>query len=486
LYFKKCLAPKKDSGSNAYCLLSFSNMKYVLIFLFFLMSFLTPLCAEDLYESKIGSIYISERFLNEQLKAHLSQSDLVRNLKVKLDPKTNKMFLHGDFRLPLDDIRAIGIDRELANFKFQLSILPRIDEDKHLALEFPIHETYFYQANSKDPRRDRVVIPVQLLSLGLAATRGYLAALSGDFSSFDRKAAKNRALLKGVKKLLLTEKNTDAIEVLMNDKKSYELKLASIELERVRFARTSKGLNSIFALGGEENEVNLNSKIKAYGNVVILKVQLSKLVPYLKDIELGGLRASNNDSPENYLIFDIVTLVKEKPKLVKRPAYKLSKHTVPPSFMIRLGQNLFKSKLMLEKEKEKMSKDLKDFEIQFKEDGVHVTGKIRKFFFDIPFDGLVDFISTGPDEFEVRLRNLKVLRINFKFLTPIALKAVERRLKKALAGICTYKYLGKQDESQILQVKIDPKKLIPAFPGFHLVDVDVRDRNFMLKIGRIK
>jgi hypothetical protein len=35
-----------------------------------------------------------------------------------------------------------------------------------------------------------------------------------------------------------------------------------------------------------------------------------------------------------------------------------------------------------------------------------------------------------------------------------------------------------------LKVTVDPKALMPAFPNLHLVDVDVRDRNFLLKIGR--
>ncbi len=460
----------------------------IALFFTLLCSVIVPVRAQQLFESKIGSIYISETFINEQIAGHIANSDLVRNLKVKLEPKTSKMLLQGDFRLPLDDIRAIGIDRQIADFKFQLSILPSISPTKSLVLEFPISETFFYQANSKNPKRDRVVIPVQLLSLGLAATRGYLAALSGDFSAFDRKAAKNRALLKGVTKLLYSEKNPDAVEVLKNEKKSLELNLASIELERIRFARTSKALNSIFAFSGEK-DFNLNNEIKAHKNVVILKLKLSKLVPYLKDIELGGIRTGNNNptgAGENYLIFDINTLVTEKPKLVKRPAYKPTLHDVPPSIMIRLSQTLFTSKLVSDKEKEVMSKDIKDFQILFQKDGVHVKGKVRKFFVDIPFDGLVDFTSTGPDTFEVRLRELEILRMDFKFLTPLALRAVKTRLKKALSGIGTYQYMGRKDHSRVLQVTIDPKKLIPAFPDFHLVGVDVRDRNFMLKIGRIK
>jgi hypothetical protein len=458
------------------------------IFLTLICSFLTTsLFAQNLFESKVASIFVSEQFINEQLAGHLAKSDLVRNLRIKLDPTTKKMVMLGDFRLPLDDIRAIGIERNLADFKFQLSILPKISPQKHLVLEFPISETYFYQANSKNPKRDRVVIPVQLLSLGLAATRGYLAALSGDFSSFDRKTAKYRALLKGVKQVLATEKNPDALEVLKSEKKSLELQIASAELERENFARTSKSLNSIFAFSGEK-DFNLNNEIKAQGNIVMLKLKLSKLVPYLKDIELGDIRIGNNNpdnSGENFLIFDINTMITEAPPKVAKVARKPINYKVPPSLMIRLSQDLFTSKMMLEKEKAKIGNDIKDFKIRFKNGGIHISGKVHKFFMDIPFEGLVDFISTGPDIFEVRLRNLKVLKMDLKFLTPLALAAVKSRLKKGLKGIAKYKYLGDQDHSRVLLVQINPKKLIPAFPDFHLVGVDVRDRNFMLKIGRI-
>jgi hypothetical protein len=75
--------------------------------------------------------------------------------------------------------------------------------------------------------------------------------------------------------------------------------------------------------------------------------------------------------------------------------------------------------------------------------------------------------------------------MDFKFLTPLALKAIKKRLTRALNGLCTYKYLGDKDHSRVLQVRVDPKTLIPALPDFHLVGVDVRDKNFMLKIGRI-
>lgn len=462
-------------------------MNKVLILNIFLCFSTLNLYAQDLFENKVASIYVSEQFINEQLAGHLAQSDLIKNLQMKLDPKTSQMVIHGDFQLPLDDIRAIGIDKNLGLFKFQLSIIPRVSPHKHLVLEFPLSETYFYQANSRNPQKDRVVIPVQLLSVGLAATRGYLAALSGDFSSFDRKTAKLRALLKGVNRNLKTETNADAIAVLKSEKKSLELQIASTELERENFARTSKALNSIFAFTGEK-EFNLNNEIMAHGNTVLLKLKLSKLVPYLKDIELGKIRigSSNpNRNGERYLIFDVNTLTTTAPVVEQRRHKKPTYDHAPPSLMIRLNQSLFTSKMISEKEKESLGDTVKDFKISFQDNGIHISGTVKKFFFDIPFNGIVDFVSTGPDIFEVRLRGLEVLKMDLKFLTPLALAAVKDRLKVALNGVAKYKYLGKKDESRALRVRIDPKKLVPAFPHFHLLEVDVRDRNFMLKIGRL-
>jgi hypothetical protein len=83
------------------------------------------LFAQNLFESKVASIFVSEEFINEQLSAHLTKSNLVRNLKIKLDPVSKKMFLHGIFQRPLDDIRAIGIERSLADFKFSFRFFQR-------------------------------------------------------------------------------------------------------------------------------------------------------------------------------------------------------------------------------------------------------------------------------------------------------------------------------------------------------------------------
>ncbi len=451
--------------------------------------FTQPLHAEVSTDERgrVASIYISETFINEQLVTHFSNSDVIKDIKTAFDPKENKIFLQGRMQLPIDDYKAMGIDRSLLQFKFQVAIKPTLSLGEYLVLEFPLSETYFYQANSTNSKRDRVIIPVQLLSLGIASMRGYLAALSGDFRSFERKKAKLSALLTGIRKNLASEKNEDAKAVLMREKKSLELQLASSALERETFEQTAKTVTKLFG-STTESEFNLNNEIKAKDNSIMLRMKLKNLVPYLKNVELGDIKLGRNSKDglgESYFILHLYSLMAKIPPVsMKVPYTSKDKFKIPPALGIRLNQALLTTTMMAEAERDAMPEMIKDFNVTFKEDGIHVTGKVKKYLMSIPFDALVDFESTKPDEFEVRIRALKVFMVDLKFLTPLALKAVQSRLKNALGTICTFKYVGKKDKSRTLRVNIDSQKLIPAFPGLHLVDVNVRDGNFMLRIGK--
>ena len=438
-------------------------------------------------QGRVASIYISETFINEQLGLHLASSDVIKEIKANFDPKLNVIYLRGRMQLPLDDFRAMGIDSKLLQFRFQVAVKPSLSQGEYLVLEFPLSETYFYQANSKNSSRDRVVIPVQLLSLGIASMRGYLAALSGDFSSFERKRAKLQALLRGINTTLKTEKNQDAVDALKREKKSLELQLASSALEREKFEVTAKTLNRVLGFSSE-SEFNLNNEIKAKENALMLRMKLKNIVPYLKNVELSDIKLGRNSKDglgENYFILHLQSLLAEVPPVsMKVPYTAKDKFKIPPALGIRLNQALLTTTMVTDAEKNSMPDMIHDFNVDFQEDGVHVTGKVKKYFMTIPFDTLVDFVCTEPDVFEVRIREMKVFMVDLKFLTPIALKILRKRLMAALEGIGTFKYVGKKEKASTLRVRIDSQKLIPAFPGLHLVDVNVRDGNFMLRIGK--
>jgi hypothetical protein len=199
---------------------------------------------------RIASIYISQTFINEQLSEHFANSEVIKEIKSIFDPATNNILLKGRLQLPVEDFKAMGIDPKMLQFNFKMTIRPSLTEKGFLVLEFPLSETYFYQANSKNPEKERVIIPVQLLSLGVASIRGYLAALSGDFSGFDRKQAKLKALLKGVNRNIKDEKNEDAKKILLRERKSLELQIASLVLEREKFEQTAGTLSKILGFSG--------------------------------------------------------------------------------------------------------------------------------------------------------------------------------------------------------------------------------------------
>jgi hypothetical protein len=69
-------------------------------------------------------------------------------------------------------------------------------------------------------------------------------------------------------------------------------------------------------------------------------------------------------------------------------------------------------------------------------------------------------------------------------LTKFALEAIQSRLSHALGSTCSFDYVGEEkDHSRAVQVTLNPKNLVPAFPHLHLVEVDVRDREFLMKLG---
>jgi len=446
---------------------------------------------ENPLKRRVASLFVSEKFINEQLKIRSAKAKMFKDLRIELDAKSDEMYLLGRIQVPLEEMKAVNLEPGLGEFKFKVTIKPQATKDGHLVLEFPLKETYFYPAISQDSKRDRVIVPVELLSLGLASARGYLSALSGDMSTFDRKTANLNEELKTLQRAIKAEKDPDKIEDLKRQKKLVDLQLQAVPIERARMESTAKSVGNILAFSGEK-ELNLNEEISARKNAITLKIKLSKILPYLKDIELGGVRISHDkvdDGGEDYLVVDVDSQLEEAPApSQKGPRTQRAALKVAPSLLVRLNQNIFTSKaLVAVAQKQKMSADIRDFEMALKDDGLHVSGKWHKYFFNIPFDTTVDFVTTAPDMFEIRLRELNVEGIDLKFLTKYALEAVKDRLDTALAGICMFEYLGEdKDESHVMKVTVEPKKLVPAYPDLHLVNVDVGNRQFLLKIGHIE
>ena len=417
------------------------------------------------------------------------KSELLQKVTLSLDPEHDQIYVRGVVHVPVEELRAINLDPKLGEFRFQVAVKLETTRNGHLIIEFPLQETYFYPASSKNLKEDRVVVPVQMLSLALASMRGYLAALSGDFAGFDRRTAKLEALEKSLDRSIESEKNSDARDELKNQRESLRLQLAAIPLERKQLQGMSKEVEAMLGFTGEK-EISLNDELAARKNALILKIKLSQLIPYLQGVELGGVRIRHDKKDgggQNYLVVDINTELAGQPAsplAVSKPADRPGMKTAP-ALIVRLNQALFESEALVDAEKKEMGSNLREFEIQLKDDGLHVSGKWHLLFISVPFDTIVDFVTTSADVFEARVRKMDVAGIDLEFLTKFVLEALKKRLDKSLKGICSFQYLGEEkDHARALQVTVDPQKLLPAFPFLHLVDVDVREREFLLKIGR--
>ena len=189
---------------------------------------------------------------------------------------------------------------------------------------------------------------------------------------------------------------------------------------------------------------------------------------------------------ENYLAIDVNSIL-EKPMPISNTATNANEREplkVAPSLIVRINQSMLESKALMDVKDKEMSSKVENFEVNIKDDGIHVSGDFHALFLKIPFETTVDLVTTGADVFEVRVRELQVAGLDLEFLTNFILEAMKVRLDKVLNKICAFKYIGEEkDHSRALQVTVEPKNLIPAFPDLHLVKIDVRERELLLKIG---
>ncbi len=439
--------------------------------------------------NRVASVFLSQDFLNEELAAH-AKSDLVKELKIELDPPSGSFFLRGVLQVPIEELRAVNLDPKLGAFRFQLAVKPETTRQGHLILEFPLNETFFYPKDSTDPEHDRVIVPVQMLSLALASARGYLAALSGDFSGFDRRTVKLRALIKGLDLAIKAEKNADALDELKTQRDALRIQLEAVPVERKQLQAVSKEVSGMLGFTGEK-ELNLNDELGARKNALILKIKLSQFVPYLSGVELSGIRVLRDKKDghgENFLAVDVDAqlAVPLPPPAVSTPTARAGLRNAP-SLIVRLNQSLFESAAVLAAEKKDLGPKIRNFEVRLQEDGLHVSGEWKTpLLVHVPFDTVVDVASTGPDSFDFKVRELEVADIELEALSGFVLESLKNRLAQSMKGVCAFTYVGEEkDRSRALHVVVDPKALLPAVPGMHLIDVDIRDREFLLKLGRL-
>ena len=435
---------------------------------------------------RVASLYLSEDFINQLLRQNLT-TPLLKNIVLSLDPQGNQIVARGLIKIPTQDLKAVNLDPGIGDFQFQLAIRLEITQQGHLILIFPLDQTYFYPAGSTDPEHERIVIPVQLLSLALASARGYLAMYSGDFSGFDKKIAALTAQMSGVDKEIALAKDPGDRAALQNDRKSLQLQLEAIPVERRQAQKIAKKVQSFLGFVGEK-EINLNEQLSARKNALILRIQLGQMVPYLQGVELGGIRLLRDDKDGpgmNFMAIDVnARLVQPSPEPTPRHGHRPHTAERPPFIVIRLNQAILESQAIVDAEKGEADSRVRRLSLDLREDGIHIKGDWRLTIIPIPFETTLQLVWTGPNVFEIRVSEIKVVHLDIKPIARIVLDVFKRRLDRTLKGVCAFQYIGEEKNGTLaVRAGVDMTHLLPAFPKLALTGVQVKDKELLLKAG---
>ena len=438
--------------------------------------------------NRILSVYVSQDFVNEILSSK-AKSEMFQDVAVEFDAKDGEVVLRGIVNVPVEELRAINLDKGMGSFRFQVAIQPKTTKKGHLVLVFPLDRTFFFPADSKDPARDRVIVPVQLLSVALASARGYLAALSGDFSGFERRSRRLKRRIAELDGEIAGARGAEELADLKNDRDGLALQLAAIPIERRQMQEVAKTFDKMVGFAGEK-ELSLNDELASRRNALVLRLPLRQLAPYLAGVELGGVRVvrdAKDGQGENFLAIDVDAQlsVRIPPPTVSTGTARKGDKTAP-SVIVRLNQALLESAEVVAAEGRGLDPRVKRFALELREDGLHVDGEWRALgLIDVPFDTIVDFVWTAPDVFEMRVRALDVAGVDLQVLTHVVLEAARKRLDSSLKGVCAFQYVGeREDRSRAMRVTVNMPGLLPAFPDLRLTGIVTRDRELLLKAGR--
>lgn len=438
--------------------------------------------------NRVASLFFSQDFINTLISEKV-KSDLFKDVSVALDASSGTIALRGIIKVPVEELRAINLDEHLRSFRFQVTIKPKATRKGHLVLIFPLDRTFFYPADSKDPEHDRVIVPVQLLSVALASARGYLAALSGDFSGFDKQERRLKGQIAELDREIAKAAPSD-LQSLKDDREAARLQLEAVPIERRQMQEAAKTFEKMVGFAGEK-ELNLSEELASRRNALLLRIPLSQFAPYLVGIDLGGvrvLRNAKNGGGENYLAIDVnaqLAVAAAPPVFSTSTAHAPQK--MPPSVVIRLNQALFESTEVLAAEQKSLGSGMRNFGLKFHDDGLHVHGEWKSpLLVHVPFRTTIEFVWTAPDEFEMRVRRADVAGLDVEAVSGLILELAKKRLEQSMKGVCSFQYVGKEsDGSRALRATVNMAALLPAFPKLHLTGIDTRDNELLLKTGRL-
>jgi hypothetical protein len=452
---------------------------------------------------RVASVYLSEDFINGQIRDHL-KNRIVEELAVHFLPDSHEIQISGLLRIPDEDMRSMNLDPGQGDFRFESVVKPGVLNES-LSLEFLPHRNFFYPAKARNKEAAKIEVPVHMLSLALASTRGYLEALSGNFSSFDRRKKTLALQLAKLEKESGREKDPLAREQRKADREALELKIRSVDNDRRQLELLKEEMKFILDSAQEQN-VKISDEIAAKDNTVYLRLSLAQLVPYLKNISLEGIRVLHDKKDgcgQNYLAIDIRSrLAGNVPAPFEIHPSNRPGMAVAPSVSLRLNQSVLESRDVKEAESAVEKAGVSGLKVELKNDGIHFSGKKSFLLMHPEFAAVLNFRYHDVDEFDIELARPEINMgfgpvqifnlVSFGGLnrmvenkaSDLAAAYIQGILQDRFGSACRIARV-EEDNAAALRVHLDGEKLFPAGVDMHLVGLSISERELTLKMGKV-
>jgi len=254
-------------------------------------------------------VALSEVFLNNVIKRYIPRDGMLTNLHLAFNTSRNGLNIRGKIKLSKETMAEYGLPDEIGTLGFQSAVSIKITKRGYLGIIFSDNLTSVWPGDITNPTSSqRLKVPRGFLKMTVGRARIFLATLSGDYSSYERRSDILGESMSKARKRSLREKGIEKEKTLLYvDQLEVELTLLAIKIKRAKLRKKSS--TKIVKFVGEA-EYHKSNNLQATGGVILLNPNLSKMFPFLNEVRIGDV-SFEKDMGSRYMNITANSLVRK-------------------------------------------------------------------------------------------------------------------------------------------------------------------------------
>jgi len=238
-------------------------------------------------------VALSEEFLNSVIKKYIPRDGILTSLYLAFNESRNGLIIRGKITLPKEAMAEYGLPEEIGTLGFQSAVGIRITKRGFLGLVFSNDLTSVWPGDITSPTTSqRLKVPAGFLQMSVARARVFLAILSGDYSSYERRSDVLKEGLVKAEKQAARETGIEKEKTMLYiDELEIEIQLLEIKIKRAKL-RIKESSHIVRFVG--EAEYHKTKNLQAKGSVILLNPNLDKMFPFLDEVRIGDVSFLEN------------------------------------------------------------------------------------------------------------------------------------------------------------------------------------------------